>query len=163
MPRPAIEIEVFIFQSYEYYYFYSLETMFYSDISRITITIIMKHSRLISFTPGVNGWLPYHNYDSSNSFSNNNYTLEQWALMEASGAIFLPASGGRYGSRWWNDTKSYYADDNDIIVTVGYYWSVSHELTNNIFIVSENYYPQPSDIASRCWGVSVRPVLDNTI
>ena len=27
----------------------------------------------LSFTPGVNGWLPYHNYDSSNSFSNNTH------------------------------------------------------------------------------------------
>ena len=39
----------------------------------------------LSFTPGNSAWA-------------NTYTAEQWALMEAAGAVFLPASGSRAGN-----------------------------------------------------------------
>lgn len=40
---------------------------------------------------------------STSTYSNNTYTPEQWGLMEASGAIFLPSAGGRNGTRVNND------------------------------------------------------------
>ena len=41
----------------------------------------------------------------------NTYTLEEWAIMEKAGAVFLPAAGYRYG---WNVYST---------TTEGYYWS----------------------------------------
>ncbi len=52
-----------------------------------------------SFNTGINEW------------DNNRYTLSEWAMMEAAGAIFLPAAGFRWG------TRVYYVDFD------GYYWS----------------------------------------
>ena len=34
----------------------------------------------------------------ANNWTTNTYTTEQWATLEALGAVFLPASGGRYGA-----------------------------------------------------------------
>ena len=57
-------------------------------------------------------WTP-----TANDYTTNTYTTEQWATMEAMGAVFLPASGCRYGT---------------VVVTVvtvgisgGRYWSAS--------------------------------------
>lgn len=53
-----------------------------------------------SFTAGYgSGW------------STNSYATEQWAKMEAAGAVFLPAAGGRYGSGVY------------LVGDYGYYWS----------------------------------------
>lgn len=53
----------------------------------------------LSFTAGMSG------------FTNNKYTAEQWAEMEAAGAVFLPAVGSRGGT----DVYS--------VGSYGYYWS----------------------------------------
>ena len=52
-----------------------------------------------SFNSGINRW------------DNNRYTLSEWVMMEAAGAVFLPAAGFRWG------TKVYSMDFD------GYYWS----------------------------------------
>ncbi len=62
-----------------------------------------------SFTPGMTSASNW--YDWSLVATSNNYTSAQWALMEAAGAIFLPASGYR------NGTSVYY------VGTYGNYWS----------------------------------------
>ena len=41
------------------------------------------------------------------------FTLAQWEKLEAAGAVFLPASGGRYGSSFFN------------VQFYGYYWSAT--------------------------------------
>ncbi|MCQ2608526.1 MAG: hypothetical protein MJ197_07570 [Bacteroidales bacterium] len=46
-----------------------------------------------------------------NGFENNIYTVNEWAKMEANGAVFLPAAGRRYGT----DVYS--------VGSHGYYWS----------------------------------------
>ena len=53
---------------------------------------------------------------ATNGYTTNTYTLEQWALMQANGAVFLPQAGRRdgtafkmdnyYRSRYWSSTKN---------------------------------------------------------
>lgn len=54
----------------------------------------------LSFTPGNSSWA-------------NVYTTEQWSLMEANGAVFLPAAGYRYGTSVYD------------VGSIGLYWSAS--------------------------------------
>lgn len=42
--------------------------------------------------------LTYSQNEDNSPFELNPYTLEQWHLMEAAGAVFLPAAGGRTGT-----------------------------------------------------------------
>lgn len=51
------------------------------------------------------------NLTDHTSWNGNQYTAEQWAKMEAAGAVFLPAAGGRYGT------------DVNVFGNLGYYWS----------------------------------------
>ena len=61
----------------------------------------------------------------NNGWTTNSYDTEQWALMEAAGAVFLPAAGYRDGSsvyasnygRYWSSTNGAYAfifDTDDV-------------------------------------------------
>lgn len=65
-----------------------------------------------------NNWvLPYSMIFNSGtaSYSNNTYTLSQWAIMESAGAVFLPAAGDRNGQfarinsdgNYWSSTAEY--------------------------------------------------------
>ena len=56
----------------------------------------------------------YYNSNGDN-FSHNTYTTEQWAVMEANGAVFLPAAGYRNG---WNGGV-------DNVGSQGLYWSAT--------------------------------------
>ena len=49
----------------------------------------------------------------SEGWKTNDYTLEEWSIMESHGAVFLPAAGNRYGT------------DVDYVGSSGYYWSSS--------------------------------------
>lgn len=48
-------------------------------------------------------------YDPGN-YSTNVYSLDEWAVMESYGAVFLPAAGdvGSYGSYWSSSASDYY-------------------------------------------------------
>lgn len=53
------------------------------------------------FTDTENGLADQGNYfynEKDNNFSFHTYTAEQWSVMEAAGAVFLPAAGFRFGS-----------------------------------------------------------------
>ncbi len=87
--------------------------------------------------------------DNDNNFSHNTYTSEQWSEMEQSGAVFLPASGNRYGvsaggfgyhGNYWSST--------------GEYGSSAHCMYLSTFI----FEPMSSDI--RDLGQSVRLVKE---
>ena len=88
----------------------------------------------LSFTAGNSSWA-------------NSYTADQWAQMEANGAVFLPAAGYRYGTSV-SGVGSY-----------GGYWSASYGNSNgarhvyfngtSLYTVSYNY---------RCYGQGVRLV-----
>ncbi len=89
------------------------------------------------------------NLTNNTSWNGNQYTAEQWAKMEAAGAVFLPAAGRRYGSlvggvgdvgRYWSSTAN-----NDINA-----WGVYFDEDDVI----------PDDILSRDDGRSVRLVCE---
>ena len=62
-----------------------------------------------------------YSYNSnSNKFSNNTYTAEQWAVMEAAGAVFLPTAGYRS-----NKTNVSYVGSR------GGYWSATPQVNND--------------------------------
>ncbi len=78
----------------------------------------------------------------------NVYTAENWALMEAAGAVFLPAAGNRGGT-------SVGSVDN------GYYWSSSAYvgyLAYSVSFYSGNF--RADNFSSRSYGQSVRLVRD---
>ena len=85
----------------------------------------------------------------ANDWTTNTYTTEQWATLEALGAVFLPASGRRDGA------------DVNFLQYYGYYWSSSYDYTNDAYgldfrssrlYLQDNYY--------RYYGYSVRLVQD---
>ena len=89
----------------------------------------------LTFTAGKSDWA-------------NSYTTEQWAQMEAAGAVFLPAAGRRQRSDIGHDTRPY-----------GYYWSSSLHENNDAYCISFTrniLYPQ--EYCERHYGLSVRLV-----
>ena len=100
-----------------------------------------------SFTSGVTSTSNY-------SWTLNSYTLAQWSLMEAAGAVFLPAAGHRYG------TSANYVN------LEGGYWTSTPLDTENACdyayatcLVSGQV--ETNTIPYRHVGCSVRPVRDN--
>jgi len=92
----------------------------------------------------------YANTDGKN-FKHNIYTSDQWAVMEAAGAVFLPAAGYR-----WSDEV--YMEDSDL-GSMGYYWAsspVEDWKANCLYFDSYEFWPQNSN--SRIHGCSVRLV-----
>lgn len=88
----------------------------------------------LSFTAGSSSWA-------------NSYTAEQWAQMEANGAVFLPAAGRRYGTSVY-DVGSY-----------GYYWSASYYDSGSAYgVYFGSGYLDPSSGSHRRYGRSVRLV-----
>ncbi|MBR1834120.1 MAG: hypothetical protein IJ785_01225 [Bacteroidales bacterium] len=90
-----------------------------------------------TFSAGTNGWTA------------NSYTLSQWAEMEASGAVFLPAAGCRWGTGVYS--VGYY----------GYYWSSTPYNTNGAYYMRFNDYSAGMLNGNRGDGRSVRLVRDN--
>ena len=91
----------------------------------------------ISWTPRANNW------------SINTYTTEQWATLQAIGAVFLPAAGRRNGQ------------DVDHVQRNGYYWSSTASSQHNarhLDFSDSNLNPQHG--IYRCRGFSVRLVQD---
>lgn len=85
----------------------------------------------------------------ANNWTTNTYTTEQWATLEALGAVFLPASGHRMGAS---------VDD---VQSRGRYWSSSYYYYNyayNLYFGSG--YLNPQYYGNRCYGYSVRLVQD---
>ena len=77
------------------------------------------------------------------------FTAEQWSKMESAGAVFLPASGYRWG------TDVNYVGDN------GDYWSspgLGEGYAYSVYFSSDILTPQ--DIDSRDRGLSVRLAQD---
>lgn len=90
----------------------------------------------------------YHN-DNDNNFSHNTYTPEQWSEMEQSGAVFLPASGNRYGANAGG--FGYH----------GNYWSSTGDYgtsAHNIYLSTSIFDPNSMDM--RILGQSVRLVKE---
>ena len=87
--------------------------------------------------------------DNDNNFSHNTYTPEQWSEMEQSGAVFLPASGNRYGA-----SAGGFGYHGNYWSSTGEYGSSAHCMYLSTFI----FEPMSSDI--RDLGQSVRLVKE---
>lgn len=76
-------------------------------------------------------WVIPEGFDSfksgkNTSYTDNQYTLEQWAKMEAAGAIFLPATGRRVRNSDYDQDPGYrIAKKLDGKNTLGIYWSTT--------------------------------------
>lgn len=90
-----------------------------------------------------------------NSFTRNEYTLEQWDKMEKAGAIFLPAAGYRFKDNSSNIISGKGSN--------GYYWTVTHSGTNQACVFSFDnaaYRTGSTNVNDRNYGCSVRLVTD---
>lgn len=86
----------------------------------------------LSFLPG---------YIGNEEYTENIYNLEQWATMEAAGAVFLPHAGSRtggYGNMWNGSAEATFVNPEtgfyswvDNIQVYGYYWSSTLHPTNS--------------------------------
>ena len=93
----------------------------------------------------------FTNHPNGGSYDDNTYTLDQWTLMEAAGAIFLPAAGKRNGT-----TVTFSDGDNEYL---GYYWSATANSNSSAYCFSfwnNGFYSGQSD--ERHFGHSVRLV-----
>ena len=88
----------------------------------------------------------YYYNSNGNNFSHNTYTTEQWQTMEQAGAVFLPASGNRWG------TDVSVGDD-------GGYWSSSEDNEYDACLVSFGFHSlDPQSSSYRLIGLAVRLV-----
>ena len=90
----------------------------------------------IGFSPRSEGW------------KTNDYTLDEWSIMESHGAVFLPAAGGRGGP----DVRS--------VGSLGYYWSSSAGGYGRAYYLCFYSNNVDTDYGSRGYGRSVRLVRD---
>ena len=76
------------------------------------------------------------------------FTADQWSKLESAGAVFLPASGNRYGSTI------------NLVRYCGYYWSAS--VAYDKFVYSPGFDSEEVIMFSNfcCYGQSVRLVKD---
>ena len=90
--------------------------------------------------------------NEASAFSSNKISLKKWEEMEAAGAVFLPAAGGR---------------DERTVVDYGqvcYYWSSSFNkeslsITQNAYALATDNQQLISDYSiQKCYGLSVRLV-----
>lgn len=85
----------------------------------------------------------------ANNWTTNTYTTEQWATLEALGAVFLPAAGHRIGAEVGNVQSS------------GIYWSSScYSNSDAYYLVFNRNRLNSSFYDFRCSGFSVRLVQD---
>ncbi len=100
-----------------------------------------------STTQGLEDQGSYYNNSNGDNFSHNTYTSEQWAVMEAAGAVFLPAAGGRNGTGVYNRGSG------------GYYWSATpYYGTSTYALYFYSDYLHPQNYYYRYYGHSVRLV-----
>ncbi len=76
------------------------------------------------------------------------FTLAEWQQLEAAGAVFLPASGYRFGS------DVYY------VQYYGYYWSATPYVTGYAYLFYFYSFGAGTDYHDRYYGLAVRLVQD---
>lgn len=87
------------------------------------------------------GFLP-----QSEGWKTNDYTLDEWSIMESHGAVFLPATGNRYGTDVGN------------VGSYGNYWSSSADDDYNARYLGFYSYHVYTSSGGRDYGRSVRLV-----
>ena len=88
------------------------------------------------------------NYGDEYYASYQSFSASEWSKLEASGAVFLPAAGDRYGS------------DVNHVLYYGYYWSAT--VYNSNYACYLRFYSHVAGMSdsSRYYGLSVRLVQD---
>ena len=86
-------------------------------------------------------------YGGGNDWSHNSYNLEQWAQMEAAGAVFLPLTGKRLL------TGAIYAVND-----YGFYWSATPNGDAAYYLHFVSNWMSPAQFDTRAQGFAVRPV-----
>ena len=84
-------------------------------------------------------------------WSTNSYSVDDWNVMQSYGAVFLPASGCRYGTGMSN------------VGSYGFYWSSSYYDNYNNYAYHLYFYGSDfiaSNYRNRYGGFSVRVVRD---
>ena len=128
----------YLIQSRQYYHKLATATIAGQYYGLVLLPDVWQKPTGITFNYGQNGW------------NTNQYTAEEWAKLEASGAIFLPAAGYRYGT---------VVNDYD---NVGIYWTVTSQYNSG----SASFFGFSGTNNScareryKCDGCSVRPVKD---
>lgn len=84
-------------------------------------------------------------------YSINVYSLDEWAVMESYGAVFLPAAGGRDGMGVYRDGYGYYWSSSASGGSSAYYLSFGYNVYNDMYAHGSGY---------RGNGRSVRLVRD---
>ena len=90
------------------------------------------------------------NETDDTGWNSNSYTLNEWAAMEAAGAVFLPAAGFRYGP-----------SVNDVGRNGSYWSSMPLDESRAYYMNFYSYYLIAINYNNRYYGFSVRPVRDN--
>ena len=90
----------------------------------------------------------FHSEDSVEYGQYQTFSAEQWSKLEAAGAVFLPASGYRNGSKV------------NAVQYKGYYWSATEY--DSYYAYYPYFYLGGTGMGhfTRCWGRSVRLVKD---
>ena len=89
-----------------------------------------------STTMGLNGGGTFFTNPSRDNYTHNTYSIEQWAVMEAAGAVFLPQGFNRAGET---------VPDNELLSTE--YWSSNSDGEGNAYACSfdvQYFNPQGS-------------------
>lgn len=105
----------------------------------------------VSFTPSVTQGLAnrgdYYRSYGGDHYGDNTYTVEQWSVMEQSGAVFLPADGYRYGTYLEN------------VASEGRFWSSAPSNSDfALHLIFQPDYLKPRFAYARYYGFSVRLV-----
>ena len=106
-----------------------------------------------AFTPStengmeLDGTNMYKNSSGSN-YTDNTYTATEWEVMQAAGAVFLPAAGARSGNTVVNEGSD------------GYYWSSTSPATLAAYAVFISANSLEANTSNRSYGFSVRLVRD---
>ena len=103
------------------------------------------HPTEVALPVGING-------TDNTGWEGNNYSADDFALMQSSGAVFLPAAGYR------DRTSVYYVGSS------GHYWSASHSGSGYAYSLYFNDNLLETNYNGRYFGLSVRlvrPVIAN--
>ena len=119
-----------------------------------------------SYTLNVDGTGPYVYHNHMDCYYLNNYSDDEWALMEQYGAVFLPVAGSRYGNSFsMGTTSNSYIPDTDPLEYAGAttaYWSSEDE--SDVCAYGYNYKnAMYMDKVRFSRGCAVRLVRDITL
>ena len=96
-----------------------------------------------------------------NDWTTNVYTAEQWAQMEAAGAVFLPAAGYRNPNIVYVGEKGWYWSSDVLTANAAYYFEFTE--TNSRVFGSRHYFGQPVRLVTAYDAPAPTPAEDVNI